>query len=92
MPELSLFTRAIRESNSYCINKPRAVPPADSANRPTLEFLYRYGLWVRSKRPIAKGFRYEGELYRFALLGHRLCVMHARTGRVLVGAPGVRNA
>ena len=91
MPELSLFTRAIRESNSYRLDKPRAVPPADSANRPTLEFLYRYGLWVRSRRPSAKQFKYESELYRFVLLGHRLCVMHARTGRVLVGAPGVRN-
>ena len=91
MAALSLIARALHESNAYRFDKPRAVPPADSANRPTLEFLYRYGLWVRSRRPSAKEFRYEGELYRFVLLGHRLCVMHARSSRALVGEPGPRD-
>lgn len=86
-----LVVRAMRESTLYAVNKPRAVPPADSPNRPVLEFLFKQALWVRCMRPHAKRFSYEGVQYAIVWTGNRMCVMHVRSGRVLVGAPGERN-
>jgi hypothetical protein len=87
----SFITRAMRESIAYRVAKPRGIPPADSPNRPALEFLYNYAVWVRSTRPRAKRFTYDGVLYGYVWAGDRMCVLHIRSGRVLVGAPGVRN-
>lgn len=88
---LPFATRAMRESIAYRVGKPRGIPPADSSNRPALEFLYKYAVWVRGTRPNAKRFTYEGVLYGIVWVGDRLCVMHVRSARVLVGAPGVRH-
>lgn len=82
---------ALRESNHYRASKPRAIPPADSPNRPALEFLFRYALWVRCRRPRAKRFTYEGVQYAIVWAGHRMCVMHLPSARVLVGSPGPRH-
>jgi len=87
----SFFIRAMRESIAYRVGKPRGIPPADSNNRPALEFLYKYADWVRGTRPRAKRFTYDGVLYGIVWAGDRMCVLHIRSGRVLVGAPGVRN-
>lgn len=87
----SFFIRAMRESIAYRVGKPRGIPPADSNNRPALEFLYKYAVWVRGTRPNAKRFTYESVLYGIVWVGNRLCVMHVRSARVLVGAPGVRH-
>lgn len=88
---LPIVTRALRESIAYRVSKPRGIPPADSSNRPALGFLYRYAVWVRGTRPNAKRFTYEGVLYGIVWVGNRLCVMHVRSARILVGAPGVRH-
>lgn len=93
-PGMSVQTvavRALRESDSYRAKKPRSIPPADSPNRPALEFLFRYALWVRSTRSRAKRFTYEGVQYAIVWVGSRMCVMHVPSARVLVGSPGVRN-
>lgn len=91
MQTRSTLAAALHESESYRASKPRAIPSADSPNRPTLEFLYRYAVWVRDKRPSAKQFNYDGVRYGIVWVGNRFCVMHMRTSRVLVGAPGARN-
>ncbi len=88
---LPVYLRALRESNAYTVNKPHRIPPSDSPNRPVLEWLYKYAVWVRSNRPNAKQFTYEGVRYAIVWTGGRMCVMHVRTASVLVGAPGVRN-
>lgn len=86
-----LAVRALRESSLYAARKPSAIPPADSPNRPALEFLFRYALWVRSRRPRAKRFTYEGVQYAIVWAGKRMCVLHLPSARVLVGSPGPRN-
>jgi hypothetical protein len=91
MPPRSVEARALSESSQYAAAKPRRTPPADSPNRPILTTLYRYALWVRDIRPHAKLFRYEGVRYAIVWEGHRLCVMHMPTHRILVGAPGPRH-
>ena len=91
MPVQALVVRALRESDSYRAKKPRSIPPADSPNRPALEFLFRYALWVRSRRPQAKRFTYEDVRYAIVWMGSRMCVMHVPSARVLVGSPGMRN-
>ena len=85
------FASALRESNAYASNKPRAIPAADSPNRPALEFLFKYALWVRARRPAAKRFTYEGIQYGIVWAGRRMCVMHMPSARIIVGAPGVRG-
>lgn len=85
---LPVYLRALRESNAYAANKPRRIPSADSPNRPTLEWLYKYAVWVRGKRPRAKQFTYEGVRYAIVWASGRMCVMHVRSARILVGAPG----
>ena len=87
----SFFIRAMRESIAYRVDKPRGIPPADSNNRPALEFLYKYADRVRGTRPSAKRFTYDGVLYGIVWAGDRMCVYHIRSGRILVGTPGVRN-
>lgn len=91
MDEQSTIAKALRESDAYRAIKSRAVPPADSPNRPTLERLYRYAVSVRDRNPKALHFSIEGVRYDIVWEGYRLCVMHKDTNRVLVGAPGRRN-
>jgi hypothetical protein len=86
---MALEAQLLREAQRYEAKRPRRVISADCENYPGLRWLYRYALWVRSQRPHAKQFRYEGVLYAIVWLGRRMCVMHMRTKRVLVGAPGV---
>ena len=86
-----LVVRALRESHRYTAIKPRAIPPADSPNRPALQVLFKYALWVRCRRPRAKRFTYEGVQYSIAWAGGRMCVVHVSSARILVGAPGARH-
>lgn len=88
---LPVYCRALRESTAYAATKPHRIPPADSPNRPTLEWLFKYAVSVRLTEPEAKSFTFEGEHYSILWAGGRMCVMHARSARILVGAPGVRN-
>jgi len=86
-----LVVRALHELGLYTANKPRAIPPADSPNRPALEFLFKYALSVRTRRPRAKRFTCEGVQYAIVWAGRRMCVVHVTSARVLVGSPGARN-
>ena len=86
-----LLVRAMRESHRYAAIKPRAIPPADSPNRPALQFLFKYALSVRCRRPRARRFTYEGVQYSIAWAGGRMCVVHVSSARILVGAPGARH-
>jgi hypothetical protein len=88
---MPLYLRALNESNAYAAIKPRRIPSADSPNRPTLEWLYKYAEWVNSNRRNAKQFTHEGVRYSIVWASGRMCVMHVRSARILVGAPGVRN-
>jgi hypothetical protein len=85
------YLRALQESIEYAAAKPRRIPSANSPNRPTLEWLYNYAIFVRSNRPSAKQFTHEGVRYSIVWAGGRMCVMHVRSARILVGAPGVRD-
>ncbi len=87
-----LAVRALRESALYTAQKPRGIPPSDSDTRPALKFVYEYAVCVRSNRPNAKQFTYQGVRYAIVWAGTRLCVMHVKTARLLVGAPGPRHA
>ncbi len=88
---LPVYLRALHESNAYAASKPRRIPPADSPNRPALEWLYKYAVWVRRNKPRAKKFTYERVRYAIFSVSDRMCVMHVQSARILVGAPGVRN-
>jgi hypothetical protein len=88
---MSTYLRALLESHAYAASKPRRIPSADSPNRPTLEWLYKYAVWVHGKRPRAKQFTYEGVRYAIVWASGRMCVMHVRSACILVGAPGPRN-
>jgi hypothetical protein len=86
---MSFELQALREAERYALKRPRRAVSASSDNYPALRWLFRYALQVRSNRPKAKQFTHEGVRYSIVWLGLRMCVMHVRTGRVLVGAPGV---
>jgi hypothetical protein len=81
----------LREAWLYRYKHPRRVISADCENYPGLRELYRYALGVCSQRPKAKQFKHEGVRYAIVWLGERMCVMHLRTMRVLVGAPGDKS-
>jgi hypothetical protein len=85
---MSFELQALREAERYALKRPRRVVSANSDNYPALRWLFRSALKVRSNRPKAKQFAHEGVRYSIVWLGLRMCVMHVRTGRVLVGAPG----
>lgn len=91
MSNQPLVCRAFRESSLYTATRYRAIPPSDSNNRPALRRLYEYAVWVGTKRPKAKRFTYEGVQYAIVWVGGCMCVMHVKTARVLVGAPGPRD-
>lgn len=85
---MSFELQALREAERYALKRPRRVVSANSDNYPALRWLFRNALHVRSNRPKAKQFTYEGVRYCIVWLGKRMAVMHARTGLVLVGASG----
>jgi hypothetical protein len=87
---MSFEHQALREAERYAVKRPRRVVSANSDNYPALRWLFRYALQVRSHRPKAKQFTHEGVRYCIVWLGIRICVVHVRSGRVLVGAPGPR--
>ncbi len=85
---MSFELQALREVERYTAERPRRVLSANSDNYPALRWLFRCALQVRSNRPKAKQFTHEGVRYSIVWLGLRMCVMHVRTGKLLVGAPG----
>ena len=90
MQSPSIEVEALAESNAYNYTHPLRVPPADSPNRPALKHLYATALAVLGKRPGAKWFVCDGVQYGIVWLSKRMCVVHRRTHRILVGAPGAR--
>ena len=87
----SMEVEALAESTAYNDTHPRRVPPADSPNRPVLQQLYATAVAVLCKRPGAKWFVCDGVQYGIVWLSRRMCVVHRRTHRILVGAPGPRH-
>ena len=85
---MSFELQALREAERYALKRPRRVVSANSDNYPALRWLFRNALHVRSNRPKAKQFTYEGVRYCIVWLGKRMAVMHVRTGQILVGEPG----
>jgi hypothetical protein len=81
----------LREAALYASKKPRRVAPGDCLNYPALEKLYRYAVFVHSNRPKAKQFAIDGVRYEIVWQGQRMCVMHVRSKRILVGEPGERK-
>ena len=86
----SMEVEALAESTAYNATHPRRVPPADSPNRPVLQHLYAIAVAVLRKRPGAKWFVCDGVQYGIVWQSGRMCVVHRRTHRILVGAPGAR--
>jgi hypothetical protein len=80
----------LRDANRYASKKPRRVAPGECYDYHALRWLWWYAQWVRSNRSKAKRFTLEGVHYAFVYLGRRMCVLHVRSGRVLVGEPGER--
>lgn len=85
---MSFEHQALREAERYAVKRPRRVVSANSDNYPALRWLFRNALHVRSNRPRTKQFIHEGVRYCIVWLGLRMCVMHMRTGKILVGEPG----
>jgi hypothetical protein len=85
---MMLEAQVLNEARRYRAKRPRRVISADCENYPGLHWLFRYALRIRTKRPQAKLFAYEGVRYAIVWQGVRMCVMHVRTGWLLVGAPG----
>ena len=88
---MRMEARLLQEARLYASKHPHRVVSADCHNYPSLNWLYRYATWVRGKRRNAKQFSHEGVRYAIVLLGDRLAVLHIKSGRVLVRAPGDRN-
>jgi hypothetical protein len=88
---MKMEAQVLSEAQRYALKRPRRVISADCENYPGLLKLYRYAQWIRSKRPQAKLFAFEGVRYAIVWQGVRMCVMHVRTGKLLVGAPGTSD-
>jgi hypothetical protein len=80
--------QVLNEARRYAAKRPRRVIAGNCENYPGLRYLYWYAQWVRTNRPKAKQFTLEGVRYAIVWQGVRMCVMHVRTGWLLVGAPG----
>jgi hypothetical protein len=85
---MSLEDQLLSEAQRYALKRPRRVISADCENYPGLHWLFRHAQLVREIRPKARQFVHQGVVYAIVWQGVRMCVMHARTGRLLVGAPG----
>lgn len=88
---MAVFHNAMREWGVYTRKHPRRVISADCENYPTLRWLFEYAVNLRAHKHLAKRFTVEGVQYAIVYIGWRMCVMHVRTGRVLVGAAGGRH-
>jgi hypothetical protein len=85
---MAIEDQVLREAQSYAVKHPRRVISADCENYPGLYWLYRHAKFVRETRAKAKRFIHQGVQYSIVWQGLRMCVMHVRTGTILVGAPG----
>jgi hypothetical protein len=79
------------EAAAYNVKHPRRVPPAGASNYPALSELYSHAVTHHNRLSNHAHFVCAGEAYGIVWVGARMCVMHVRTARILVGAPGERN-
>ncbi|NJS35895.1 MAG: hypothetical protein HC765_04750 [Brachymonas sp.] len=85
---MCMEAQLLREARLYASRHPRRVISANCENYPNLRWLYQYALWVRRQRAFTKQFTYERVRYAIVWIGRRMCVMHVKTGCLLVGEPG----
>jgi hypothetical protein len=75
---MGMEAQVLNEARLYRAKRPRRG----------LHWLFRHAQLVREIRPKARQFVHQGVVYAIVWQGVRMCVMHVRTGRLLVGTPG----
>jgi hypothetical protein len=89
--DASITKAALEEAAFYYLRRPSRLPPFNSPNRPTLGVLYKHAAASYEGSPQVSNFDFAGEKYLIVWAGRRMCVVHARSGTLIVGGPVDRD-